>query len=49
MLHAGTVDIHLTLHSLLCLAATVVVRLHYEVVEVLHNIFELCLSGEYGC
>jgi hypothetical protein len=39
---------HFALHSLLCLGATVIIRLDYEVVEVLHNVFELCLGGENG-
>jgi hypothetical protein len=35
---------HLALHSLLSLAPTMVIRLNYEVVEVLHDVFELGLG-----
>ena len=41
------VFIHLTLHSLLCLIAMVVIGLHDEVVEVLYNVFQLGLYLHY--
>lgn len=39
-------DIHLALHSLVSLIAMVVISLYYEVVEVLHDVFELGFSNE---
>jgi hypothetical protein len=42
------IHVHLTLHSFLSLVAMVVVRLHYQAVEVLHDVFELRLCG-YDC
>lgn len=41
--------LHLALHSFLRLAAMVIIGLNYEVIEGLHDIFELSFDCHYGC
>jgi hypothetical protein len=44
----GKQYIHLALHGFICLAAMVIIRLYNEVVEVLHDVFELGLGRNDG-
>ena len=46
------VNTHLALHSLLCLSTAMIIGLDNKVIEVLHDVLELCFGGEdrsYGC